>query len=456
MLKKFETYQVFQEIRNLRKIGLPIIVAQLLLMSISVTDTIMAGNYSSNALAAVAVGTSLMLPLYILLMGILMAISPMVSHHIGGRKLRLVGRDVRQGLLLSQFLAFPFVLVTRELSHLMIWMDVAPEIIPLTDAYLKAFAWGAIPAFAYLVLRFFNEGLGNTLPGMWVAFVGLLFNIPANYVLIYGKFGLPALGSEGCGYASSIVGLVLFLSMYIYCSKTASFERFKLFSWKEFSWQPRVLKEILKLGTPIGFTSTMEVTAFAAVSLIMANLGTQIVAAHQIAINIAAVVYMIPFGLSMGITTRVGKAMGAKNYMQARFRGQVGILLSLGIMVFTAIFLFSTRKILVGIYTDDEAVYGIAVQLLLLAAFFQLSDGLQVAGYGALKGLKDTRIPMYVNFVAYWLIGIPTGYALGIYFEQGPWGLWIGLISGLTMAALLHNLRFNILTKRFIHTNEAI
>lgn len=436
------------EAKALRKIGVPIIVAQLLLMSINVVDTIMAGNYSSEALAAVAVGSSTMLPFYIFLMGILMAVNPMVAQNRGARKLLEIGKDVRHALMLSQFLALPFFLIIRNLSYPMVWIGLESNLIPIADAYLDAFSWGAFPAFAYLVLRFFNEGLGNTIPAMWVAAIGLVANIPANYILIYGKFGFPALGAAGCGWASSLVGLVLFISLAIYSYRNKAFKRFHLFNYRYFKYEHRLLKELFKVGVPIGVTSTMEVTAFATVSLIMARLGTEIVAAHQVAINIAAVVYMIPFGLSMAITTRVGQSIGAKRIDEAQFRGNVGIILSTMIMIFTALFLLFGRTWLVGVYTDDSAVAEVAIKLLLLAAVFQLSDGLQVAGYGALKGLKDTTMPMVVNLIAYWAIGIPIGTLLGLKLGLGPEGLWIGLISGLSVAAVLHNLRFRIKIKK--------
>lgn len=442
MLKKLFTPEVLKEIATQRKIGLPIIIAQLLLMSINVVDTIMAGNFSSDALAAVAVGSSTMLPIYIFLLGILMAVTPMVAQNRGARKLDDIGLDVRQALILSQFLALIFFFTTRELSIIMELIGLDATLIPIADGYLDAFSWGAFPAFAYLVLRFFNDGLGNTVPAMWIAAIGLVANIPANYVLIYGKYGFPELGAVGCGWASSIVGFVLFGSMAAYTALNRSYKRFNIFTKFRLKLDWKIIKELFKIGTPIGFTSTMEVTAFATVSLIMARLGTETVAAHQIAINIAAVVYMIPFGLSMAITTRVGQAIGALKYKEAKFRGNIGIMLSMGIMVFTALFLFSTRDLLIAVYTDDMAVSNIASGLLLLAAIFQLSDGLQVAGYGALKGLKDTSVPMLVNFVAYWIIGIPVGAYLGLKLNMGPKGLWIGLICGLSAAAVLHNLRF--------------
>lgn len=442
MLKNIFTPEVRKEISIQRKIGLPIIIAQLLLMSINVVDTIMAGNFSSDALAAVAVGSSTMLPIYIFLLGVLMAVTPMVAQNRGARKLDEIGLDVRQALILSQFLALIFFITTRELSIVMELIGLDESLIPIADGYLDAFSWGAFPAFAYLVLRFFNDGLGNTIPAMWIAAIGLVINIPANYILIYGKFGFPKLGAVGCGWASSIVGLVLFISMATYTALNPAYKRFGIFENFRLNFDKKIIKEFFKIGTPIGFTSTMEVTAFATVSLIMARLGTETVAAHQIAINIAAVVYMIPFGLSMAITTRVGQAVGALKYYEARFRGNIGISLSMAIMVFTAIFLFTTRDFLIAVYTDDMAVSAIASGLLLLAAIFQLSDGLQVAGYGALKGLKDTTIPMVVNFVAYWIIGIPVGAYLGLNLQMGPKGLWIGLICGLSTAAVLHNLRF--------------
>lgn len=186
---------------------------------------------------------------------------------------------------------------------------------------------------------------------------------------------------------------------------------------------------------------------FALVSLFMGSIGMMAVAGHQVAINFSSMAFMIPFGLSVAVTTRVGHAAGRQNIAEARQRGYVGIFLATACMIITASVMIIIPDLITGMYTDDPGVQKIAISLLYMAAIFQISDGLQVSGYGALRGLKDTKIPMVVNFVAYWLVGLPLGYYLGILAGVGPQGLWMGLIAGLTIAAVLHNIRFYRLTK---------
>jgi MATE family multidrug resistance protein len=207
------------------------------------------------------------------------------------------------------------------------------------------------------------------------------------------------------------------------------------------------LKEFLQVGVPIGLSSTMEVSMFALVSLLMGSLSAIAVAGHQVAINFSAMTFMVPFGLSTAITTRVGNAIGKKKMHEARRRGYVGIALATGFMSLTAIIMYLFPDLITSMYTQDAQVQNVAISLLYMAAIFQISDGLQVSGYGALRGLKDTTIPMIVNFIAYWIVGLPLGYYLGIVQQIGPQGLWMGLIAGLTIAAILHNIRFYLLTK---------
>lgn len=433
------------EAKTTLQIGIPVIIAQLLQMSMNFVDTVMAGNLSAQDLAAVAVGGAVFIPFAMLAAGILMAVTPIVAQLVGSRKIREIGKNARQGIWLSQILALPFFFIVRHMGGILHVMDVTPEIIPIALAYLDAISWGVFPLFGYMSLRFFNEGLSVTRPSMYFALAGVLVNIPANYVLMYGKLGFPELGARGCGYASALVGLVMMLGMLAFTANYPSYKRFDIFNrfrWPE--WQ--YLKEILRVGIPIGISSTMEVTMFAVVSLLMGSLGTVAVAGHQIAINIAAMAFMIPLGLSTAITARVGQAAGRKNLPEARRRGITGIMLCVLFMIVTALLMFLFPALISSIYTQDRAVQQIAIGLIQLAAIFQISDGLQVGGFGALRGLKDTRVPMIVNLIAYWVVGLPLGYYLGLVRGIGPEGLWMGLIAGLTIAAILHNVRFHHLT----------
>lgn len=444
-----QRHNLKREAGFLLKIGLPAIATQLLQMSLSFVDTIMAGRLSPEDLAAIAVGTSVLLPFQMLCMGAIIAVNPIVAQNLGARRLPHIGKNARQVLWLSQMLALPCFFLFRNLEMPMHWMGVTEEIIPLTAGYLKAISWGVFPMYAYGALRYFGEGLGVTRPAMFVALVGTLVNIPANYVLMFGKLGFPRLGAVGTGYASSIVMAVMFLAILVFTVRFRPYKRFDIFGkfrWPEWEY----LWEQVRIGIPIGISSSMEVTMFAVVSLMMSTLGTVIVAGHQVALNFAAITFMIPMGLSIAITARVGRAAGQRRPDEARFRGFVGVGLSVLIMACTALFMILFPDVITAVYTTDEAVRDVAIPLLFMAAVFQISDGLQVSGYGALRGLKDTTVPMFVNLLAYWIVGLPLAWFLGFPAGYGARGMWVGLIVGLTIAAVLHNVRFYRQTRRII------
>jgi len=438
--------EIKKEIRFLLKIGSPIVATQLLSMALNVVDTIMAGNLSAADLAGVAIGNSIYLPIAIFCMATLIAVNPIVSQHLGARRFDEIGKNARQMFWLAAILAIPAFFMIRNVGIIMDWIGVTAEIIPLASGYLDAISWGIFPLLIYSGLRYFSEGLSLTRPAMYIAGASIFVNIGANYVLMYGKLGFPALGAIGTGYATSVVHFFAAAAFLFFISSFKPFKRFNIFE-RTRGPEMKYIRELLDVGIPNGASSTMEVLLFASVSILMGTLSTQAAAAHQIAINIAATIFMIPFGLSMAVTQRVGFSIGQGSLSKARFRGFTGIAICTGIMCITAVILFSIPEVIVSIYTDTPEVAGMAVSLLFMAAVFQISDGLQVGGFGALRGLKDTKIPMVVNFFSYWLIGFTTGYLLGFEFGYGPQGLWIGLIAGLSVAALLHNIRFHILTK---------
>lgn len=430
-----------QEAKATLKLGYPLILANLLQMSMAFVDTVMAGNLSTTDLAAVAVGSSILTPAFVFGAGILMAVTPIVSQNFGRRTLDKIGRCVRQALWLSLILSVPTILFLRNAYPILVLMQIDPDVAILAQGYLKAAAWGIPGFFFYLALKHFNEAVSVTRPAMYFALIGLFFNIFWNYTLMFGKFGFPALGAIGTGWATMIVMWVMFICIFIFTLRFKPFKRFQIFSEirrPDFGY----MKDLLKLGLPIGVTFTMEVSLFAIVTLFMGLIGTVAVGAHQIALNLASVTFMVALGLSSAVTVRVGQNLGKGSLSNARFSGYTGIILAVSLMCCTALMFFTIPELLVSMYTADPDLVELAVQLLLLAAVFQISDGLQVSGAAALRGLKDTRFPMIVNFVAYWLIGLTSGYILGIHFGWGPKGLWIGLIAGLTAAAILHNIRF--------------
>ncbi|MCA1803695.1 MAG: MATE family efflux transporter [Rhodothermaceae bacterium] len=426
-------------------LGLPLVAASLLQMSMSFVDTVMAGNLSTLDLAAVAVGSSVLMPVIMFGSGVLMALTAIVAQDYGAGRTNLIGRNVRQALWLCAALAIPGILILRNAQPVLLFMQIGEDTSLLASGYLDAASWGLLPMFFYFAFKQFNEAVSITRPAMYFAFVGLLFNIAGNYVLMYGKLGFPALGAIGTGYATAIVAWVMCLCMLVYTWRKPSFKPYTIFSTIRLpDWHH--IREMLKIGLPIGITITMEVTMFAIVSLLMGALGTMAVAAHQIALNFSSITFMIAFGLSSAVTVRVGQTYGRKTIRDARFVGYVGVGLATMIMCTTAVLMFTFPELITSIYTGDAELTEMAVSLLFMAAIFQISDGLQVSGSAALRGLKDTRVPMYVNLLAYWIIGLPTAYMLGYHTALGPRGLWIGLIAGLTVAAILHNVRFYYLT----------
>ena len=435
------------------KLGLPVIIAHLLQTMMQFVDTIMAGHVSSNDLAGLAIATALYHPVFLLMLGILISLGSIIAQLFGAEKQEEIATNVIQGLWLSQALAFISILILANLEPVLYWMDYEPEVIRVTSGYLKALCWGMPPVYAFLVLRMFSEGMSITRPTMYISLIGLGANIISNYALMFGHFGFPALGAVGAGWTTSMVHWVMFCAMLIFCLKASMFASYQKFiAFSRPSWL--YLREILRIGIPNGFGIAAEVGLFATVSLLMGTFGVTAIAGHQVAISVASLTFMLPMGLSIAISIRVGQAKGRGNYVDTRYIGYAGILLSILIMFVTATFFILFPEVIVALYSDDLEVRTLAVQLLYMAAIFQLSDGMQVGALGALRGLKDTLVTFVTNVVAYWGIGLPIAYLVGFYFNYGPVGMWVGLIVGLSVAAVLHSWRFRVLTRRLLSQPE--
>jgi MATE family multidrug resistance protein len=288
--------------------------------------------------------------------------------------------------------------------------------------------------------------MGISSPVMYFGFVGLAVNVVANYGLIYGHWGLPALGAVGCGYATSAVWWTQFVGLAIYVRRHRRLGPLRIFERFDRPHFGR-LAALVRLGLPIGFSFFVEVSMFASVALLMGSIGAVAVAGHQIAINVASITFMVPLGIALATTVRVGNAQGRGDVAAARRAGWLGMQLALAGQVVAAAVLLAWPQRIAAVYSADSGVQAMAVQLLIMAAIFQLSDGLQVSAAGALRGLKDTRGPMVVTVVAYWLVGLPFGYWLGFHRGLGPRGLWIGIIGGLTVAGVLLAWRFGRLSR---------
>lgn len=425
----------------------PLVLGQLAGVLMTFVDTVMAGRLSAEALASVAAGAAIWHTVMLAGMGVLLAVSPSVAHLEGAGERERIGPLVRQALWIAAALSVVTAMVCFGAGPLLRWLEIDAALHATVLGYLRALLWGAPAMYAFLTLRFLCEGMEISRPVMYFGFTGLAVNVVANYALIYGHFGMPRLGAIGCGYATSAVWWTQLAGLLVYISRHPRLSRLRLF--ERFDW-PRgwQLRSLLRLGLPIGFSFFVEVSMFAGVALLMGSISALAVAAHQIAINVASTTFMVPLGIALATTVRVGNANGRGEVEAARRAGWVGIWLALLAQVLSALVLVLLPRLIAGIYTTDTAVLGIAVQLLLMAAIFQLSDGLQVAAAGALRGLKDTRGPMIVTVVSYWLIGLPFGYWLCFHRGLGPRGLWIGIIGGLTVAGVLLAARFARLSRR--------
>ncbi len=441
-LKKF-----FHESLVILKLGYPLIISQLLMTLMEFFDSIMAGNASSIDLAGLAIALAIYHPLFLLVLGIFIPLGAIISQLFGEKKSEEIVKNTIQGLWLSQIFAFLSIIILLNVDYFLYRFGYEEEVIKISIDYLRSLIWGLPALYAFLVLRMLTEGLSITRPTMYFLTIGLGFKIILNYILIFGKYDFPALGIAGAGLATSISNWIMLIIFLVFCIKTKLLIKFrKLLVFRMPTWL--YIREILKIGLPHGFGVAAETGLFTVVSLMMGTFGVTAIAGHQIAINVASLTFMVPMGLSIAISIRVGLAKGKSNFKEAQYIGRVGILLCILLMAVSALVFILFPEMIVKFYTDDLNLKNQAINLLFMAAIFQLSDGMQVGALGALRGLKDTRIPFFTNIFAYWVIGLPFAYLFGINYKIGPEGLWVGLIMGLSLAAVLHNWRFNILTRR--------
>ena len=430
------------------KLAGPLIVNNLSIAGMQFADAVMAGKLGAEALAAVAVGSSVWFLFFMLLLGMMMAISPIAARHAGAGNDHLIGRYTRQAVYLALALAIPVIALAQfAVPGFLELLTIDDSFRATTVDYVKAIAWGAPGIFVFLALRFTNEGVGFTKPIMYTSLLALVCNVFLNWVFIYGKLGAPAMGAVGCGVASAITMWVIMFVLGGYMFLNPLYKRYEIFS-RVAPVRPEVLKEITWLGVPIAITVTAEAGLFNAVSLLMGTLGANISAAHQIAINFASTTFMIPMAISAATTVRVGYRLGKGETDNARRSGIIGMVICTAIMVVSAVVLLVARDPIVSMYTNDPAVTSIAISLLLMAAIFQVADGLQVGAAGALRGYKDTRLPMIMTTFAYWVIAFPLAFMAAVVWKMEPYFIWSGFVAGLCVAAVLLTTRFWILTRR--------
>ncbi len=435
-----------REIAATARLAGPVVGGQLTLVGMSFTDTVMAGRLDAGALAAVAVGASVWASIMFFIAGVLMILAPSVAQCEGAGERGRVAPLARQTFWVSQGLAVAGILAAANLRPVLELLRVDPTIVPTAAGYLQALCWG-VPAWAaFMVLRNTSEGLGATRPTLYFGLLGLAANAGADWVLMYGRLGFPPLGAVGCGYATAVVWWLQLAGLTLYIARGERYRDLDLFARLE-PPDREAIGRIARLGLPVGIMTFMEISMFTMVALLIGTMGTVMVAGHQVTLNFAALTFMVPLGLSMATSVRVGNALGRRDVEGVRSAARVGIALALSSQVVSASLMLAFPAGIARIYTDDPAVIAIAVELLFLAAVFQLSDGVQVSCAGILRGLNDTRVPMGITVVAYWLVGLPIGLALGFALDLGARGMWMGMIAGLTAAALLLAARYRRISR---------
>jgi MATE family multidrug resistance protein len=431
------SYNWPNEARALGRLASPLIINNLSIAGMHFADAVMAGRLGAEALAAVAVGASVWFLGFTVCLGLMMAISPITARLFGAGDLSAIGRYTRQGLWLAAVLGLILITLAYLLAEpVLTFIGIDEGFRETTVGYVLAIIWGAPAISGFLAFRFTTEGIGFMRPIMYTSLFGLVCNVFLNYVLMYGHFGLPAYGAVGCGMASAItMWLIMFMlgSILYFHPIYAPLKIFKRVA----PLRLPILKEILKLGMPIGITITAEAGLFSLVSILVGTRGAAITAAHQIAINFASTLFMIPLAFSSAITVRIGHALGAGYPAAARRAGLTGISMCMLFMSCSATFLVLFRDAVVNLYTNDTSVQAIAISLLLMAAVFQIADGVQIGAAGALRGYKDTKIPMVINMFAYWALGFPLAYMAAITFRAPPAYIWAGFVLGLTAAAIM-------------------
>lgn len=430
----------------------PVVASQLAQISLGFVDTVMVGRLGPAVLAGVALGNAVFFTVLLVCLGVVIAVGPMVSQAYGAGESEPVSRSVRQGFYVALLLTVPAFALLWNAGALLRAVGQDEAAVVLAQGYLRAIAWGLLPALWFAALRSFAEGLAKPWPVTIIAFGGVGVNVAANAALMFGKWGFPALGLVGTGWASTIVFWGLFGALALYVQARPAFRRYHVFA-RLGRPDPEYFRELFRIGWPIGVSYGIEAGFFTMTALLAGRFGMTALAAHHVAVQCAAFTFMVPLGIGVAGSVRVGQAVGRGDAEGARRAGFVAIGLAAVAMLIAATLFWTAPRVIIGLYLDtaDPAntdVVRLAVTLLSVAAVFQVFDGVQVSAAGALRGLKDTRVPMLIGFCSYWVIGLSGGYAFGFVLGGGALGLWWGLVLGLSTAAVLLTWRFRRRTDR--------
>lgn len=429
------------KIKSLLYIAIPVLITQVSIVGMNAVDTIMTGNYNAVHLAGTAIAVGILMPVFTGLNGLLSGITPIIAQLLGAKKQDQVSEIIMQSFLVATALAIIVITSgTLFIDSILDLMHLDLEVRTVAYSYLQALSFGVLPCFMNWVMRGFIDAQGQTRLSMILFLFALPINACLNYILIFGKFGLPALGGVGAGYATSITYYLLFLAFIFTIKKVDMFNGYDIFSQ---SIRPNISRciEIIKVGVPIGLAVFAETSIFGFTTLIMSKFGTVTIAAFQAANTVSALMYMFPMSFSMALTIIVGWNVGAKKYQDAKTYSYLGILVAVcfGIVLTSCIVLFRGQVAL--LYSNELFVRNIIEDFLILVVFFQLGDAVGTPLQGILRGYKDVRYPLVVAVFAYWGIAFPAGYYMDNILNLGSRSYWYGFIVAIAFTAILLTLR---------------
>ncbi len=428
------------ESRALAALSLPIILSQVAYSLLGLIDTVMAGHAGAEEQAAVALGVAFWIPIFITLMSVVQAISPSVAQHFGAGDHAAVVQDTHEGIWLAGLSSLLPILLMPGVAPIMVWAEIDPVLIDKTLLFLWGIVAGFPAAMIFRALSFYSASINRPKPMMFLAFAGLGVNTLFNWLLIWGHWGLPAMGGAGCGWATAIgmwVALIALVGWTVWSTEYRSC--YLWLGWHLPHWGTQ--KRLLRIGLPMGGAALAEVAAFTSIAVFVGRFGAAQIAAHQIALNVASLLFMLPMGLAAALTIRVGQKLGAGDAGAARFVAWTGVAMGLIIACVLIPLILLGRELIVNVYTPDVSVREIASSLVLFTAVWQLADTTQVIAIGALRGYKVTLGPMLIMFVAFWIIGLPLGMQLGYHGigripPMEVYGFWSGLVAALILAGI--------------------
>ena len=434
--------------RNLR-LAYPVMLAQLGQVTVSMADTIMVGRVGTTELAASAFANSIFIIIFIFSLGFSLGITPLIGNAFGKKQNKKITVLFQNGLLVNILLSLLLMVLFMPLAPALRWMNQPPDVVEMAIPYYLILMVSALPSAVFFAYRQFGEGIGNTKIAMWITLLGNVVNIFFNYLLIYGKFGFPEMGLIGAGIGTLIARISMAVAFIWVVQKRSIFEPYRRYFSKE-NFQKLACIRLIKTSFPISGQLLVEVLSFSVSAIMVGWINKENLAAHQIALTMASGTFMLALGVASATTIRISHQFGSGHYKATKVAAIAAMHLAVILMSFNAAMFFIFRNQIPMIFSTDPVVIRIAAQLLIVAGFFQIFDGLQIVGLSALRGLADVKAAMYIAAISYIVICLPLAYLFGFPLHLGTVGVWIGLAIGLVIAALAYRARFNYFMKKYI------